>query len=365
MTPQTFTIGSGETRSDIVTGAPVAQLPKRFRTLAVRGSRVAIFSDRAVAKRVGQSLRAGLEREGYRAELVVVPSGERSKSLQYATHLYRTLARKAFERRSWIVALGGGVVGDLSGFVASTYLRGIPFIQIPTTLLAQVDASIGGKTGVDIPEGKNLVGAFYQPRWVWIDPSLLKSLPLEHWRNGLGEVIKYGAIRDLALFESLETKIDRLVRGYCVDWESIIARCAQIKAEVVHRDPRETRGLRALLNFGHSVGHAIEAATNYRGYHHGEAISIGMAVAAQISQQRRLLDPVGRIRLSALLNRAGLPVRPRKALSRESIMRYLSRDKKVENGSVRFVLLKGLGKAVSGQTVEAPVLDLALTATGL
>lgn len=333
--------------------------------MASPGSKVMIVADAAVSNRYGKDLLKGLRRQGFEAELVVIASGEKSKTLAQAGKLFRVLALKRFERKSWLIALGGGVVGDLTGFVAASFLRGIPFIQVPTTLLAQVDASIGGKTGVDIPEGKNLVGAFYHPRLIWIDPKLLKSLPNVHWRNGLAEVIKYGAIRDEALFVLLEKNIETLIKGYSPAWEPIIARCAQIKAHVVKKDPLETAGLRAILNFGHSVGHAIEAATGYKAYLHGEAVSIGMFVAGFISQQLNLLDPLGRIRLGTLLTRAGLPSRVKAPITREKLKAFLSRDKKVEGGIVKFVVLTRLGHAVSGKAVSPELLDMALGASGL
>jgi 3-dehydroquinate synthase len=228
-----------------------------------------------------------------------------------------------------------------------------------------VDAAIGGKTAVDLPEGKNLAGAFYFPLFVWIDPSLLKTLPARHWRNGLAEVIKYGAIRDSRLFERLERRIDHLVKGYSAEWASIIARCAQMKAEVVRKDPVETTGQRAVLNFGHSVGHAVEAAAGYRGYLHGEAIAVGMAVAANLSERLAGLKSSDRGRLHSLLLRAGLPVKVRKPIPRRRLLEFLARDKKTRDGSVRFVLLKGLGRAASGRAVPPDQLAKALSASGL
>lgn len=362
MTPIKLKTDSGI--SDIILGEPLAGFPKYLHRRA-EGAKVAVVADSAVAASYGKKLVRGLAQEGFQADLLVVPSGERSKTLGQVSRIYRFLAKGRFERRSWLVAVGGGVVGDLTGFSAATYLRGIPFVQVPTTLLAQVDASIGGKTGVDIPEGKNLVGSFYQPRIVWIDPELLKSLPKAHWRTGAAEVIKYGAIWDAKLFETLEKKMGTLMKGYSAPWGPIIARCAQIKAEVVQKDPRETEGLRAILNFGHSIGHAIEAATGFHVYTHGEAISIGMFVASFISQQMDLLEGLDRIRLGTLLTQAGLPSRVKKPISRPRLMDFLARDKKVENGAVKFVLLKGLGQAVSGQKVAPEVLDTALAASGL
>lgn len=362
---QTYPIATGENASTVIVGEPLARFAKAFPSIAPEGSRVAILADGAVASRLGAPLKKALGRAGYETHLLRIPPGEASKNLAHAGKLYRQLSKAGFERRSWLIALGGGVVGDLTGFVAATYLRGIPFVQIPTTLLAQVDASIGGKTAIDIPEGKNLVGSFYHPRWVWIDPSLLKTLPVAHWRNGLGEVIKYGAIADAKLFDRLDATIEKLVKGYSADWEPIIARCAEIKAAVVRKDPKERSGLRAQLNFGHSVGHAIEGAVGYKGYAHGEAISIGMFVAAKISQQLTGFDSVDRLRLETLLTRAGLPSEPYRPIPRARLMQFLSRDKKAEAGSVRFVLLERLGKAVSGKQVPAEILDGALSSVGL
>ncbi len=351
--------------SRLVIGEPLARLPSALAKEARDNAKVLIVADAAVAGLYGKKLAAGMKKAGFDARLVRIPSGERSKTLAQAEKLYRTLARANFERKSWLVALGGGVVGDLTGFVAATYLRGIPYVQVPTTLVSQVDASIGGKTGVDIPEGKNLVGSFYHPRLIWIDPALLKSLPEKHWRNGLAEVIKYGAIRDRKLFRLLERKIDRLAKGFSPDWVPVIARCARIKAEVVEKDPAETTGLRAILNFGHSVGHAIEAADGYREYLHGEAISIGMFVAGVLSEELTGLETVDRIRLGTLLTKAGLPARVKRPIPRERLLRYLARDKKVQDGTMRFVLLKGLGEAVSHQVVPPEILDPALSVSGL
>ena len=302
---------------------------------------------------------------GYDVSLVSIPSGEKSKTLRQAERLYAFCARSGLDRKSWIIALGGGVTGDVAGFVAATYLRGISFVQIPTTLLAQVDSSIGGKTGIDIPQGKNLVGSFYQPRLVWIDPQLMKSLPKEHWRNGMAEVIKYGAILDEKLFATLEKQMEELVTGYSAAWVPIIARCAELKADVVEEDPHETIGLRAILNFGHSLGHAIEAATGFTRYLHGEAISSGMFVAAIISQQQELMDQVDRIRLGTLLTKRDCRFGVRAPIARKPLMEFLARDKKATAGTVRFVLLEGIGQAKSGQTVSPEVLEVALTTVGL
>ena len=351
--------------SRLIIGQPLSRLPRAMSKLARKHAKVMVIADSAVCGRYGKRLVSGLKKEGFDASMAVVPSGERSKTLAQAGKLCQLLARKKFERKSWLIALGGGVVGDMTGFIAATYLRGISFVQVPTTLLAQVDASIGGKTGVDIPEGKNLVGAFYHPQIIWIDPTLLKSLPPRHWRNGLAEIIKCGAIRDAKLFALLERKMDKLLKGYSSDWLPVIKRCAEIKTEVVAKDPNETKGLRAILNFGHSVGHAVEAAGGYRDYLHGEAISIGMLVAGALSEELSGLSALDRIRLSTLLSRAGLPTRVKRKIARKKLLQFLSRDKKSQDGSVRFVLLEKLGQAVSGQAVSLNILDSALKPFGL
>lgn len=360
-----ITASVGPHKYEIVTGAPLSQFVQTFRSLASPGARVGIVSDEAVSGRYGIPLVQSLAQAGYDAFLMGIPAGERSKTLRQAEKLYELCARKYMERKSWLLALGGGVVGDLAGFVAGTYLRGISFIQIPTTLLAQVDSSIGGKTGVDIRQGKNLVGVFYQSRLVWSDPATLKSLPKAHWQNGMGEVIKYGAIMDAKLFAQLEKNVESLVEGYSPAWAGIIARCAELKAKVVQEDPHETTGRRAILNFGHSLGHAIEAATDYKQYLHGEAISIGMFAASIISQQQDLMDQVDRIRLGTLLTKAGLPIRVRKPIPRKRLMECLARDKKVADGAVKFVLLEGIGRVKPGQVVSPEVLEIALNMVGL
>jgi 3-dehydroquinate synthase len=365
MTPKKITLTIGTQKSDISIGAPLAQLPEVLKAHAVPGTRIAVLADAGVPRGPVTTLMAGLKSQGFEALLIPVASGERSKTLAQAGRLYRQLAKAKFERKSWIIAVGGGVTGDLAGFVAATYMRGIPLVQVPTTLLAQVDASIGGKTAIDIPEGKNLVGAFYFPRLVWIDPLLLKSLPRRHWVNGAAEVIKYGAILDAKLFAELEATMDVLAKGWTPAWAPIIARCAQLKSQLVQKDPTETLGIRALLNFGHTVGHAVEAAGGYDTYLHGEAISIGMFVAGYLSSCVSGLSDIDRIRLGTLLTKAGLPARVKKALPRDTILSYLARDKKVDQGSVKFVLLKAIGKAVSGQTIPEEILDAGLSSSGL
>ena len=274
---------------------------------------------------------------------VIVPDGEQHKSLATAGRVFDVLVANRFGRDALVLALGGGVVGDLAGFVAACYQRGIDFVQIPTTLLAQVDSSVGGKTAVNHPGGKNLIGAFYQPREVLTDTDVLATLPARELQAGLAEIIKYGMICDLAFFEWLERNIDALRRLDPVALAHAIFRSCQIKAQIVGRDERE-QGERALLNLGHTFGHAIEAATGYVEWLHGEAVGVGLLVAASFSQRLGALNAAEVARVESLLKRAGLPTEaPQIGAARAA--EFMSIDKKVQAGRVRLVLLKGLGQA--------------------
>jgi shikimate kinase/3-dehydroquinate synthase len=255
------------------------------------------------------------------------------------------------ERKSFIVALGGGVVGDLAGFVAATYLRGVAFVQVPTTLLAQVDSSVGGKVGVNLKSGKNLVGAFHQPRLVLCDIDTLQKLPTREFRAGLAEVIKYGIIYDAALFTRLERDLAKLLKRDPKTMTEVIARCCEIKADVVGQDETET-GLRAILNFGHTIGHAIENISGYGKYLHGEAISIGQVAAARISGALAGLNAADVERVRDLFKRSGLPIQIRlDAAQRRKLFGAMQLDKKVSAGEVKFVLAKKIGETVWGQKV--------------
>jgi 3-dehydroquinate synthase len=241
------------------------------------------------------------------------------------------------------------VVGDVVGFAAASFLRGLPFVQVPTTLLAQVDSSVGGKTGVDLPEGKNLVGAFHQPRFVLIDECFLRTLPPRQFVCGMAEVIKYGAIFDSGLFKGLETHMPAYLAKPGRGLEEVIRRCCELKARVVEQDETETKGLRSLLNFGHTLGHAIETVTHYRRFTHGEAIAMGMAFAAERSVQRTGFPRRGVRRLVELLKASGLPT-DIPALSKRDLMRAMARDKKRVSGSINFVYLKRIGRALAVPT---------------
>jgi 3-dehydroquinate synthase len=309
----------------------------------VAPSRAFVVTTPPVGRRWGARTLASLKSAGLRARRLDVPDGERSKSLAQAARLYDALLAAGADRGSVVVALGGGVVGDLAGFVAATLLRGLPVVQVPTSLLAMVDSSVGGKTGVNVARGKNLVGAFHQPRLVWIDAATLATLPLRQRRAGLAEVVKHAAIADAALFAELEAEGERLLGGELERWLPILERNCAIKAGVVAQDERES-GLRMLLNFGHTLGHAVESLARYRGVLHGEAVAMGMAFAARRSEALGLAPAGTAERLVALLARLGLPTGlPRHP--RRAYLAALSVDKKRRDTHIRFVALRGIGRA--------------------
>ncbi len=324
------------------------------------GSRCAVITDRNVAKFYADAALKSLVSAGFDPVLITVPAGETSKSLEMASRCFERLAAARLERKSFVVALGGGVIGDLAGFVAAAYLRGIPFVQVPTTLLAQVDSSVGGKVGVNLPAGKNLVGAFYQPSFVFCDLSTLDTLPKREFCAGLGEVIKYGIIFDAAFFRRLEKDLESLMAREEGVLAAIVSRCCAIKAHVVAHDEKES-GLRAILNFGHTIGHALEAVSGYGRFLHGEAISIGQVAAAHVSASQLGLAQSHVERIGTLLARAGLPTTVRLGRSQvEKLLAAMRLDKKVSEGEVRFVLAKRIGEVEHGQPVPGAALRAAL-----
>ncbi len=300
-----------------------------------------------------------LRHAGHEVTLLTVPPGEGSKSMEEAGRLCRELVGARLDRGSALCGLGGGVIGDLAGFVAAIVFRGIPFLNIPTTLLAQVDSSVGGKTGVNLPEGKNLVGAFHQPRLVVADVLTLQTLPEREYRSGLAEVVKHGMIADADLFRTLEGSADHILARDPATLQEIVRRSLAIKAKVVEADERET-GLRAMLNFGHTVGHAVEAASGYGGITHGEAVAHGMLVAVTVSVQRSLCPEGDARRLRDLLGRFGLlgAALP----SSESLERYMVSDKKTRDGVLQFVLTRGVGSVTFAPVFEQAELRKALEA---
>lgn len=328
---------------NIITGTKIMPVLGRCISRLNLGNSAYIITNPYIKKRYGQALIDGLKPYGFNYKFKLVPDTEKSKDIKVAALLIKDLAKFDLKKRTFIIALGGGVIGDLSGFVASLYKRGIPYIQIPTTLLAQVDSSIGGKTAVDLSEGKNLVGAFYQPRMVFSDISLLNTLSKRQLSSGLAEVIKYGIIKDKQLFHYLEKNYKDIISLKAEKLEHIIRACVKIKANIVSLDEREEKGLRTVLNFGHTIGHALEAASGFNKYNHGEAIALGMLVALGISVKLGLIKVALLKRAELLINNVGLPVR----ISKVSLEKILSRhyhDKKFMGSKNKFVLTTGLGK---------------------
>jgi 3-dehydroquinate synthase len=323
------------------------------------GPRVALVTHPGLAADYAAPLRSGLEARGLMTSLITLPPGERAKSLRSVARLYTAFLAAGLDRKSLVVVVGGGVLGDLAGFAAATYLRGIRFIQVPTTLLAQVDASVGGKTGVDLPQGKNLVGAFHQPEAVLIDPRTLRTLPARELRSGLAEVLKYGIIYDGAFFASVVADLPALLHRDMEALVRAIARSCQIKAEVVAQDEKE-EALRAILNFGHTVGHALEAVTDYRRYKHGEAVAIGMVSAARIGEEVGLTPPEVTRELQAALRVANLPTAFPADVAADAILEAAQRDKKTQEGRLRFVLAERIGSVRFAQSVPLEAVRAAL-----
>jgi 3-dehydroquinate synthase len=292
---------------------------------------------------------------------IILPDGEQYKTFAVLTRIFDELLKARCDRRSVIVALGGGVVGDMAGFAAACYQRGIAFIQVPTTLLAQVDSSVGGKTGVNHPLGKNMIGAFHQPQAVVIDTDTLNTLPDRELRAGLAEVVKYGLIRDVEFFHWLELNMQRLLGRDAYSLSYAIERSCRNKSEVVAADEREN-DVRAILNFGHTFGHAIETALGYSGWLHGEAVAAGMVMAADLSRRLGWLAKDDVARIGELLRIAGLPLRAPAGPSAARLRELMTLDKKAENGRLRFVLLQQIGQAVVTAEVPAAMLDETLAA---
>lgn len=343
----------------LIGGGLLARLGTECKKLSL-GGRCAVITDRNVGPRFAKVALASLKAAGFDPVLITVPAGETAKSLKTVQSCYDQLATHRLERKSFIVALGGGVVGDLAGFVAATYLRGVAFVQVPTTLLSQVDSSVGGKVGVNLKAGKNLVGAFHQPRLVLCDLDTLRSLPERELRAGLAEVIKYGIIYDARMFAWLEKQLPALLARDAKALAAAVARSCEIKADVVGQDETET-GLRAILNFGHTIGHAIEAISGYGEYLHGEAISIGQIAAAKLSTAQLGLPERDSARIAALFTAAGLPTRIKLSpVQRKKLFAAMQLDKKVSGGEITFVLAKKLGEVIWNQKVPQTEIERVL-----
>ncbi len=322
------------------------------------GRKVFLISHPTLLESYGPALAGHLREAGFTVETCLVPAGERSKTLDMAAGLYTQLAQCGADRQSIVCALGGGVIGDLSGFVAATYMRGIPLVQIPTSLLAMVDSSIGGKTGVNHALGKNLIGAFYPPQAVFTDITLLRSLPEREYLCGLSEIVKAGVIEDVELFTFMESHIGEMHQRQEEVLTTLIERAIAVKVRVVQEDPTE-RGLRAILNFGHTIGHALEAVTAYEQYSHGEAVAIGMALVARLSARLGQCPDQVSARLHALLQALHLPV-DYTDIAPQPLLEVMAHDKKALDGVVRFVLLQEIGKVAYHQEVPLEALQTLL-----
>ncbi len=333
----------GDRSYDILIGkGAIARLPAIIKSLKFDGS-VVVIADKTVLSKARSVIDPVFKKIKNELHWITIPGEERSKSLKVYEQTAHKISRKTKMHRPLIIALGGGVVGDLGGFVAATYRRGGPCIQIPTTLLAQVDSAIGGKVGVDLPQAKNLIGAFKQPRAVLMDPDFLETLPVKQLHNGLAEIIKYGVIKDDRLFRFLEGNIKKILSLDRRTMERIICDCATIKARIVEKDELDNKKIRIILNFGHTLGHAVEAAAGYTAaYNHGESIAIGMLLAGEIALKLDMFDEKDLLRIKKLIRSAGLPVKT-KNVSVKEIMNSYAHDKKFTRGTNRFVLPKKIG----------------------
>jgi len=353
-------VGLKDRSYDIVIG------PKLFQKIGILlksvkiGKDAVVITNRRLFAMYGRKLESVLIRSGFNVMFEFVPDSERAKSGEVALDLLNRITNRDQYKTIFLVALGGGVVGDLTGFVASIYKRGIPYIQIPTTLLAQVDSAIGGKTAIDLPAAKNLAGAFYQPKIVISNVSILKSLPERRFRSAMAEIIKYGIIKDKQLFSYLEKNYDKVLKGNEKALEYVISRASKIKSDVVSKDELDNKGLRIILNYGHTAGHAIEAASSYSGlYDHGESVAIGMAIATDIAVEMELLHRNDAERIVALIERCGLPVFA-KRLSAQKIYAALGHDKKFIGGKNRFVLPAGIGRVKTVKGVPENIVKNAI-----
>lgn len=315
--------------------------------------RLAIISNPTVYDLYGKVVSESIKDAGFELTEIIIPDGEEYKNLSWLQNIYGELLKARLDRKSALIALGGGVIGDITGFAASTYMRGIDFVQVPTTLLAQVDSSVGGKTGVNHPLGKNMIGTFWQPRVVWIDIDTLKTLPKREFLSGLAEVIKYGVIRDGEFFDFLEINRDKILK---LDRDAIIhivGRSCEIKSDVVSRDERES-GLRAILNYGHTIGHAIETVTGYKRFLHGEAVAIGMHMEAKLSRVLGFIDDKQVSRIKNLIESYSLPSQMPEGIESKGLFTAMQIDKKAISGELKFILPEKVGavKIHSGVSEE-------------
>ena len=344
----------------VISSGSLTQLGSQMHKLDL-GKKVLLISNPDIFQHYGEICLKSLENAGFETFTHLIPAGETYKNLQSLQKIYDSALENYLERSSTLVALGGGVIGDMTGFAAATWLRGINFVQVPTSLLAMVDASVGGKTGVNHPKDKNLIGAFYQPKLVLIDPDVLKTLPEREFRAGMAEVIKYGIIWDADLFNQLEQAegLDSFENINQELLQTILVRSAQAKADVVSQDEKEA-GLRAILNYGHTIGHAVESLTNYEQFVHGEAVAIGMVAAGKIATQMGLWTEKEANLQDVLITKTGLPTKIPSELDIDAILEIIKSDKKVKAGKVRFILPTQIGKVTITDQVTAEVIKAAI-----
>jgi 3-dehydroquinate synthase len=340
----TIRVNLGERSYDISVGTEAHSSIGLFARQRARGSQALIVGDTNVQKHA-ESIADSLSHAGFVPSLFILPSGEQQKSLVSASALYDQLAERQADRRTLIVAVGGGVIGDLAGFVAATYARGLPLLMVPTTLLSMVDSSVGGKVGVNHPKAKNLIGAFHQPAGVWIDTAYLDTLPDREYRSGLAEVVKYGVILDADFFAYLERQATAILTRVPEALRTIIARCCRLKADIVEKDEREETGLRMILNYGHTFAHAFETVAGYGAWLHGEAVAAGMICASRLAKRRGMVDSQFTERQGNLLAAFGLPttIGP---WSTDALLQCMRSDKKSVAGRLRFILPRRIGEVV-------------------
>lgn len=339
---ETVRVELGERSYDIVIGSEILRGAALELGRRLQLTHAVVITDDNVETPYAIAVAESLSDTGARVDLMVVDAGETSKSAETADRLWNRLLAAKADRKTAIVAVGGGVIGDLAGFVAATFTRGLQFVQVPTTLLAQVDSSVGGKVAINLPAAKNMVGAFWQPAEVLIDTRVLSSLPQREYRAGLGEVVKYGVIQDAEFFEYLEQQADAILARDDKVLRYVVARCCQLKAQVVQEDEREESGRRAILNYGHTFGHALEAATRYTQLLHGEAVSIGMLCASRLAELLGMVDDSFTARQKDLLARFALPIDV-PAVDIDVVLKAMEQDKKVAHGKLRFVLPTRMG----------------------
>jgi 3-dehydroquinate synthase len=342
---KTVRVELGDRSYDIVIGSGnLCGLGERLKAFKL-SPKTAVVSNPTVFALYGAQVVNSLTDAGFEISTIIIPDGEEYKDYNWTYHILTEFLKHGLDRRSCVVALGGGVIGDISGFAASTYMRGINFVQVPTTLLAQVDSSVGGKTGVNHSLGKNMIGTFYQPRLVWVDVKTLSSLRRRDFASGIAETIKYGIIRDPDLFDYMEKKRDAINSLDATALSHIIRRSCSIKADIVSKDERES-GLRAILNFGHTIGHAVETETRYEQFTHGEAVGLGMCLEAALSESMGMLDPGVTRRIAELIAAYGLPTVLPEGIDVHRLLPHMKLDKKNVAGELTFILPAAVGEVL-------------------